>query len=84
MLARGEPRKPKGDLIGSVGTLENTDSILSMTEHGAYVWPSYAVVTVVLLLLVIQSLRALKRTTRELEQAEQRVRAPSANPESGE
>lgn len=71
-------------MIGSVGTLDNTDSILSMTEHGAYVWPSYGIVAFVLLLLVIQTLRSLKRTAQELKQAEQRMKSPVSKSESGE
>ncbi len=78
------PRKPNGNLIGSVRTLDNTDSILSMTEHGAYVWPSYGIVAIVLLLLVVQTLRALKRTAKELEQAETRVKSSTSKLEPGE
>ena len=84
MLARHVPRKPKVNLIGSVRTLDNTDSILSMTEHGAYVWPSYGIVAVVLLLLVVQTLRAFKRTAKELEQAEARIKSPTSKTEPGE
>lgn len=84
MLAGNAPRKPNGDLIGSAETLNNTDSIFSMTEHGAYVWPSYGVVAIVLLLLVVQTLRALKRTARELEQTEKRIKSPASKVGSGE
>lgn len=61
--------------------MSDTNSILSMTEHGAYVWPSYGIVAFVLLALVIHSLRALKRTAKELEQAEQRIAKSSRNAE---
>lgn len=50
--------------------MSNTDSILSMTEHGAYVWPSYGIVTLVLVGLVVFSLRVLKNTRAELDRAE--------------
>jgi heme exporter protein CcmD len=55
-----------------------------MTEHGAYVWPSYGIVAVVLLLLVVQTLRAFKRTAKELEQAEARIKSPTSKTEPGE
>lgn len=62
--------------------MSDANSILSMTEHGAYVWPSYGIVALVLLALVVQSLRALKRTARELEQAEQRIAKSSPDSET--
>ncbi len=52
--------------------MSNTDSILSMTEHGAYVWPSYGIVALVLIGLVVVSLRALKNTRAALDRAEAR------------
>lgn len=64
--------------------MENTDSILSMTEHGAYVWPSYGIVAAVLLLLVIQTLRTLKKTAQELDQAEQRMKLSASKSGPGE
>ncbi len=54
--------------------MSNTDSILSMTEHGAFVWPSYAIVALVMIGLVITSIRALKQTERDLERAEKDAR----------
>lgn len=48
----------------------NSDSILSMTKHAGYVWPSYAIAAVLLAGLVIFSIRALKRTRAELERIE--------------
>ena len=50
--------------------MSNTDSILSMTQHGAYVWPSYGIVALVLIGLVLVSLRALKSTRAALDCAE--------------
>ncbi|MEX2310996.1 MAG: heme exporter protein CcmD [Rhodospirillales bacterium] len=51
--------------------MTNTNSILSMTEHAAYVWPGYAAAAVILIGLVIVSLLALKKTRAELAEAEQ-------------
>jgi len=51
--------------------MTDTNSIFSMTEHGAYVWPTYAIAAFVLIGLVVISLRALKRSRTELERAEQ-------------
>ena len=48
----------------------NTNSILSMTEHGAYVWPSYGIAALILVGLVVFSLRAYRRTLAELADAE--------------
>ncbi len=50
--------------------MNNADSILSMTKHAGYVWPSYAIAAVVLVGLVVLSLSALKRTRTELERVE--------------
>ncbi len=50
--------------------MSNTDSILSMTQHGAYVWPSYGIVALGLIGLVVVSLRALKNTRAALDRAE--------------
>jgi len=50
--------------------VSNTESILSMTEHAAYVWPSYGIVALVLIGLVLVSLRALKSTRDALDRAE--------------
>ncbi len=51
--------------------MTDTNSILSMTEHGAYVWPSYSLAAFVLIGLVVLSLRALGRSRAELDRAEQ-------------
>lgn len=51
--------------------MTDTSSILSMTEHGAYVWPTYGLAALILVGLVIISLRALKQSRDELERAEQ-------------
>ena len=50
--------------------MNDTNSILSMTEHGAYVWPTYGLAAVVLIGLVVLSLRALRRSRAELERIE--------------
>ena len=50
--------------------MNDTNSILSMTEHGAYVWPTYGLAAVVLIGLVVVSLRALGRSRAELERKE--------------
>ncbi len=50
--------------------MNNADSILSMTKHAGYVWPSYAIAAVVLVGLVVLSLAALKRTRAELDRIE--------------
>lgn len=50
--------------------MTDTNSILSMTEHGAYVWPTYGLAAVVLIGLVVLSLRALGRSRAELEHIE--------------
>jgi len=50
--------------------MNNTDSILSMTKHGAYVWPSYVLAAVLLIGLVALSLRALRKTREELQRVE--------------
>ncbi|MGJ3259642.1 MAG: heme exporter protein CcmD [Rhodospirillales bacterium] len=50
--------------------MNNADSILSMTKHASYVWPSYAIAAVVLVGLVVLSLAALKRTRAELDRIE--------------
>ena len=50
--------------------MNNTDSILSMTKHGAYVWPSYAIAAVLLIGLVLLSVRALRKTRAELQRIE--------------
>lgn len=62
--------------------MSDANSILSMTEHGAYVWPSYGIVALVLIGLMVQSLRALKRTRHELERAEQRLQSSKQNSET--
>ncbi len=54
--------------------MANSDSILSMTEHAAFVWPSYAIVALVLVGLVVSSLRALARTGADLTDAEKTAR----------
>jgi len=54
--------------------VSNTDSILSMTEHAAYVWPSYGIVAVVLIGLVVVTVRALKNTRAALDRAESHPR----------
>ncbi len=51
--------------------MTDTNSILSMTEHGAYVWPSYGLVAFVLIGLVVLSIRALGNSRTELERTEQ-------------
>lgn len=51
--------------------MSNTDSILSMTEHAAYVWPSYGAAAIILVGLVVVSLLALNKTRTELAKAEQ-------------
>ena len=50
--------------------MNDTNSILSMTEHGAYVWPTYGLAAVVLIGLVVLSLHALARSRAELENIE--------------
>lgn len=50
--------------------MNNTETILSMTKHAGYVWPSYGIAALVLVGLVVLSLRALKRTRAELERIE--------------
>ncbi len=50
--------------------MTDTNSILSMTEHGAYVWPTYGLAAVVLIGLVVLSLHALARSRAELENIE--------------
>ena len=50
--------------------MTDTNSILSMTEHGAYVWPTYGLAAVVLIGLVVLSLHALGRSRAELEHIE--------------
>lgn len=54
--------------------MANSDSILSMTEHAAFVWVSYAIVAVVLMGLVVFSLRALRRTEADLAEVERIAR----------
>ncbi len=54
--------------------MASSDSILSMTQHGAFVWPSYAIAAVVLAGLVALSLRALRRTEVDLAEAERTAR----------
>lgn len=51
--------------------MADTNSILSMTEHGAYVWPSYGLAAFVLVGLVVLSMRALRGSRAELERIEQ-------------
>lgn len=53
--------------------MNNTDTILSMTKHAGYVWPSYGITALVLVGLVVLSLRALTRTRAELEQIEAQI-----------
>jgi heme exporter protein CcmD len=60
--------------------VNNTDSILAMTKHGAYVWPSYIIAAVLLFGLVVISLRALARTRAELQRAEDAL--PEASDEA--
>lgn len=50
--------------------MNNSDSILSMTKHAAYVWPSYAIAAVLLVGLVLLSVRALRKTRTELQRIE--------------
>jgi heme exporter protein D len=50
--------------------MTDTNSILSMTEHGAYVWPTYGLAAVVLIGLVVLSLHALARSRAELKHIE--------------
>lgn len=42
-----------------------------MTEHAAYVWPSYGAAAIILVGLVVVSLLALNKTRTELAKAEQ-------------
>ena len=51
--------------------MTDTNSILSMTEHGAYVWPSYGLAAFVLIGLVVLSLRTLGHSRAELDRVEQ-------------
>lgn len=53
--------------------MSDTNSILSMTEHGAYVWPSYGIAALILIGLVVVSLRAYRRTLAALSDAEAAV-----------
>lgn len=50
--------------------MTDTNSILSMTEHGAYIWPSYGLAAFVLVGLVVLSMRALRVSRAELERTE--------------
>lgn len=50
--------------------MTDSNSILSMTEHGAYVWPVYIIAAVLLVGLVVTSLNALKQTRTELQRTE--------------
>jgi len=53
--------------------MSDTNSILSMTEHSAYVWPSYGLAAFVLVGLVVLSLHALKQRRVELARIEQQT-----------
>jgi len=50
--------------------MNDTDTILSMTKHAGYVWPSYAICAVLLVGLVVISVRALRKTRAELDRVE--------------
>lgn len=51
-------------------SVENSNTIVSMTEHAGYVWPSYGVAALVLIGLVVVSLRAFRKSRAELERLE--------------
>lgn len=53
--------------------MTDANSILSMTEHGAYVWTSYGLAAFVLIGLVVLSIRALGRSRVELDHAEREI-----------
>lgn len=50
--------------------MNDPNSILSMTEHAGYVWPSYAIAAVVLVGIVFQTLRTMAKVKAELAAAE--------------
>lgn len=50
--------------------MENSNTIMSMTEHAGYVWPSYGIAALVLIGLVVLSLRAFRKSRDELERLE--------------
>lgn len=50
--------------------MDNPNSILSMTEHGAYVWPCYVIAALILIGLVALSVRGLQRAQNDLARVE--------------
>lgn len=50
--------------------MNDPNSILSMTEHAGYVWPTYAIAAVVLVGIVVATLRTLSKVKTELAAAE--------------
>lgn len=53
--------------------MENSNTIMSMTEHAGYVWPSYGIAALVLIGLVVLSLRAFRKSRDELERLESQM-----------
>lgn len=50
--------------------MDDPNSILSMSRHAGFVWPTYAISLVVLGGLAITTLRSLKRARTDLDAAE--------------
>ena len=54
---------------------------LSMGGYGAYVWPSYGLSAVIMLVLLIASLRSLKSTEKTFQRLKAEVGPNRANTE---
>lgn len=50
--------------------MNDPNTILSMTKHAGYVWPSFIIAGVILAALVVATLRGLARARAELADAE--------------
>ncbi len=46
--------------------MENITTALSMGQYGIYVWPSYAVATIVIFVMLMITLRSLRQSQRAL------------------
>lgn len=59
--------------------MDRIGEFLNMGGHAAYIWPSYALTFGVLIILLVVSLRALRRAEADLEQLEGSRRPPQLN-----
>ncbi len=63
-----------GHIFSGVQIVQASEGFWAMGGHGAYIWPSYGIVALVLIGLAVVTIRALRATERELRDAEKTAR----------